>query len=169
MPRGRNRKCELRRLLMKRVLIAYFSATGTTENMAEYIAEGVRFSGQEAITRRIGDIKAESELAGYAGYIFGSPTYSLDVPKPMKTFLLMAEKAGLEGKMGGAFGSYTHDVAYKHNTYAPAIIFDTMQRVCKMKPFELGPFALQEDLIETSEGTKSCQDYGRIFSEKLGT
>jgi flavodoxin len=153
---------------MKKVLIAYFSASGTTEKMAAYIAEGVRFSGQEAVTRRIGDIKAGAEVAGYDGYIFGSPTYSLDVPKPVKTFLLMVEKAGLEGKMGGAFGPYTHDVAYKHDTYAPAIIFDTMQRVGKMKPFELGPFTLREDLVETSEGMETCQDYGRVFGEKLG-
>jgi flavodoxin len=153
---------------MKKVLIAYFSAGGTTEKMAEYIAEGVRFSGQEVVTKRIGDIKATAEIAGYDGYIFGSPTYSLDVPEPMKRFLLMAEKAGLEGKMGGAFGSYTHDVGYKHDTYAPAIIFDTLQRVGKLEPFELGPFTLKEDVVGTGEGMKTCQDYGRVFGEKLG-
>jgi flavorubredoxin len=152
---------------MKRVLIAYFSATSMTEKMAGYIAEGVRFSGKEAVTKRIGDIKATTELAGYDGYIFGSPTYSLDVPEPMKAFLLMAEKAGLEGKLGGAFGSYAHDVGYKHDTYAPAIILDTLQHACKMKPFELGSFTLKEDLVETSEGMKTCQDYGRVFGEKL--
>jgi flavodoxin len=152
---------------MKRVLIVYFSATGMTEKMAGYIAEGVRFSGKEAVTKRIGDIKATADIAGYDGYIFGSPTYSIDVPDPMKAFLLMVEKAGLEGKLGGAFGSYAHDVGYKHDTYAPAIIFDTLQHVCKMKPFELGPFTLKEELVETSEGIKTCQDYGRVFGEKL--
>jgi len=152
---------------MKKVLIAYFSATSMTERMAGYIAEGVRFSGQEAVTKKIEDIKNAAELAGYDGYIFGAPTYSLDVPGPMKAFLLMAEKAGLEGKMGGAFGSYAHDVGYKHDTYAPAIILDTLQHACKMKPFELGSFTLKEDLVETSEGMKTCQDYGRVFGEKL--
>ena len=152
---------------MEKVLIAYFSAGGTTGKMAEYIAEGVRFSGQEAVTKRVEDIKGVAELAGYDGYILGAPTYSLDVPEPMKKFLLMAEKAGLEGKMGGAFGSYTHNIAYQHDTYAPAIIFDTMQHASKMRPFELGPFTLKEDVVETSEGMKACQDYGRVFGEKL--
>jgi len=152
---------------MKRVLVAYFSVTGTTEKMAEYIAEGVRFSGQAAVVKKMEDIKALVDIAGYDGYIFGSPTYSLDVPKPVEMFLSMAEKAGLEGKMGGAFGSYTHDVSYKHDNYAPAIIFDTLQRICKMKPFELGPFTLKEDLVETSEGMRTCQDYGRVFGEKV--
>jgi flavodoxin len=154
---------------MKKILIAYFSATGTTEKMAEYIAEGVRFSGQKPVAKKIGDIKDVVEIAGYDAYVFGSPTYSLDMPKPVKTFLLMAEKAGLEGKMVGAFGSYTHDVSYRHDTYAPAIIFDTLQRVCKMKPFELGPFILKEEAVETSEGMKACHDYGKIFGEKLGS
>jgi hypothetical protein len=42
-----------------------------------------------------------------------------------------------------------------------------LQHVCKMKPFELGPFTLNEELVETSEGMKTCQDYGRVFGEKL--
>jgi flavodoxin len=153
---------------MKRVLVAYFSLTGRTEKMAEYIAEGIRFSGQEAVVRKIEDLSAASELAGYDGYIFGSPTYSLDVPEAMKRFLSMARQANLKGKLGGAFGSFTHDVDYKHDAYAPAIILDTLQNVHKMQPFDLGPFNLNEASVETAEGMKTCQDYGRVFGEKLG-
>jgi flavodoxin len=153
---------------MKKVLIAYFSAGGATEKMAQYIAEGVRFSGNEAIAKRMEDLKNESDIAGYDGYIFGAPTYSQDIPEPMKKFLLMAEKAKLEGKMGGAFGPYAHDVGYRHDAYAPAIILDAMQSAGKMKPFELGPFILKEDILDTSEGMKTCHDYGRVFGEKLG-
>ena len=154
---------------MKRVLIAYLSHTGRTEMMAQYIAEGIRISGQEAVVKKIADIKSPDELATYDGYIFGSPTYSLDVPEAMQKFLLVVERAGLEGKLGGAFGSYTHDVSYKHDAYAPAIIFDTLRDVYKMEPFELGPFHLKEELVETSEGMRACHDYGRVFGEKLGS
>jgi flavodoxin len=108
---------------MKKVLIAYFSLTGNTEKMAEYIAEGVRFSGQEAFARKISDIKVVNDLAGYDGYIFGSPTYHRDMAEPMKTFLFLARKANLDGKLAGAFGSYTH------SGDAPAMILDTMQYV----------------------------------------
>ena len=153
---------------MKKVLIAYFSSTGKTETMAQYTAEGVRFSGQEAVVKNIKDIQGVADLTGYDGYIFGSPTFSLDLPKPVKAFLSLARKAKLEGKIGGAFGSYRHDVSYKHDAYAPAIIFDVMQKENKMKPFELGSFNLKEDNVETGEGVKSCQDYGRVFGEKLG-
>jgi len=152
---------------MKRVLIAYFSSGGNTEQMAGYIAEGVRFGGNQAVIRKISEIKKAEDLAGYDGYIFGSPTYSLDVPEPMKKLLLMLPQAGLEGKPGGAFGSYTHEVAYKHDDYAPAIIFNTLRDAGKMEAFELGPFHLKEDLVATTEGMKACQDYGKNFSQNL--
>lgn len=148
---------------MKKVLIAYFSLTGKTEKMAEYVAEGVRFSGQQVVTKKISDIKTVNDLNGYDGYIFSSPTYHRDMAEPMKTFLFLARKANLEGKLAGSFGSYTH------SGDAPAIIFDTMQYVYKMIPFELGSFNLKEAAVETSEGMRSCQDYGRVFGEKLGS
>ncbi len=147
---------------MKKVLVAYFSLTGKTEKMAEYIAEGVRFSGQQVVTKKISDIKTASDLNGYDGYIFGSPTYHRDMAEPMKTFLFLARKADLEGKLAGAFGSYTH------SGDAPAVIFDTMQYVYKMQPFELSSFRLKEAVIETAEGIRACQNYGKVFGEKLG-
>ena len=154
---------------MKKVLIAYFTHTGKTEIMAQYIAEGVRFSGQTAVVKKIRDIKDVAGLEGYDGYIFGSPTYSQDVAGPMKTFLLLVRRANLEGRIIGTFGPYRHDVSYAHDAYAPAIIFDTLQDKYRMEPFELGPFNLQEDSLETTDGMKTCQDYGRVFGEKLGT
>jgi hypothetical protein len=79
----------------------------------------------------------------------------------MKTFLFLAARADLKGKLAGAFGSYTH------SGDAPAVIFDTMQYVFKMRPFELTSFRLLEDLVETVDGMKSCQNYGKVFGEKL--
>ncbi len=148
---------------MSKVLIAYFSLTGKTEQMAQYIAEGVRIGGQEAVVSKISDIKSVDDLAGYDGYIFGSPTYYRDLAEPMKTFLLLIRKANLKAKLGGAFGSYTHDGD------APAIIFDTMEHVYKMEPFNLGSFKLIETTIETPDGMRACQDYGRTFTENLAT
>lgn len=146
---------------MKKVLVAYFSLTGMTEKMAQYIAEGIRMSGQQAVVKKIRDLKVANDLAGYDGYLFGSPTYHRDMAEPMKTFLFLAKKADLAGKPAGAFGSYTH------SGDAPAIIFDTMEHVYKMEPFELGSFNLLEHEIETPDGMHTIQDYGRVFGEKL--
>ena len=146
---------------MAKVLIAYFSLSGNTEQMAQYIAEGVRFSGNEALTKKISDIKKADDFKGYDGYMFGSPTYHRDMAEPMKTFLFLAKKADLKGKLAGAFGTYTH------SGDAPSIIFDTMQYVYKMEPFNLGSFNLKDAILETSEGIHACQDYGKVFGEKL--
>ncbi len=147
---------------MKKVLIAYFSLNGNTERMAEFIAEGVRFSGIQAETRKISTLKSVNDLNGYDGYIFGSPTYHLEMAEPFKTFLFLCSKADLSGKLAAAFGSYTH------TGNAPAQIFDTMQYVFKMKPFDLGSLKMLEKDLATREGLKACQDYGKVFGEKLG-
>jgi flavodoxin len=148
---------------MKNILIAYFSLTGKTEKMAEFIAEGVRISGHQAVTRKTSDLKTVNDLAGYDGCIFGSPTYHRDMSEPMKALLFLARKTDLGGKLAGAFGSYTH------SGDAPSLILDTMQYVFNMKPSQLGSFNLKEALVETREGMRACQDYGRDFGEQLAT
>ena len=146
---------------MAKVLIAYFSLNGNTENMAQYIGEGVRFSGNEAIVKKVSDITKAEDLEGYDGYIFGSPTYHRDMAGPVKTFLFMAKKANLEGKLAGAFGSYTH------SGDAPNMVLETMEYVYKMEPFNLQSLNQLEKDVGTQEGIKTCQDYGRVFGDNL--
>ena len=146
---------------MAKAMIAYFSLTGNTENMAQYIGEGIRFSGNEAVVKKISDIKKADDLEGYDGYIFGSPTYHRDMAEPVKTFLFMAKNANLEGKLAGAFGSYTH------SGDAPNIILETMEYVYKMEPFNLQSLNQLEKDVGTQEGIKTCHDYGRVFGESL--
>ncbi len=146
---------------MHKVLVAYISRTGMTEKMANLIAEGVRMGGQEAVVCKIGEIKSEKDLQGYDGYIFGCPTYHRDMTNGMKSFLFLAQKANLTGKMGGAFCSYTH------SGESGPMIFDTMQHVYKMDMVDLGALNLKEHVIDTQDGTKACQDYGRNLSGKL--
>ena len=140
--------------------MAYYSMTGNTKQMAEYVAEGIRISGHEAKLTSVSDIKDEKALEGYDAYALGSPTYNLDMAGPMKTFLFLMRKADLKAKMGGAFGSYTHDGS------APKMVFDTLENVFKMRMTSLGPFNLKEDMIDTDEGRKACQDYGRVLAEQ---
>ena len=146
---------------MKKILIAYDSRTGNTEQMAEYIAEGVRIAGHGVELKKIATIKKDAELQGYDAYVFGCPTYHRDMTNGMKTFLFLAQKAGLEGKVAGAFGSYTH------SGDAPKLIFDTMEYVFKMDMVDVGSFNLKEHIIETGEGVRACQDYGKAIGQKL--
>jgi len=146
---------------VKKVLVAYVSRTGKTEKMAEYIAEGIRFSGNEAELKKVSDIKKGEELTGYDGYVFGCPTYHRDMTSGMKTFLFLAEKANLVGKIGGAFGSYTHS-----GESAP-MIFDTMQFVFKMDTVDLGALSLKEAVVDTGDGMRAGQDYGKAIAQKF--
>lgn len=146
---------------MHKVLVAYISRTGMTEKMANYIAEGIRMGGHEAKLRKVSELKSEKELDGYDGYIFGCPTYHRDMTSGMKTFLFMAQKANLVGKMGGAFCSYTH------SGESGPMIFDTMMYVYKMDVVDLGALNLKEHAIETQEGIKACQDYGKAVVAKF--
>jgi flavorubredoxin len=118
-------------------------------------------AGNEAELKKITDFKSEKELDGFDAYVLGSPTYHRDMIGTMKTFLFLAQKANLEGKVGGAFGSYTH------SGDAPSIIFDTMEHVYKMDMTKLGSFNLKEQLVEDMEGVRACQDYGKGICDKL--
>jgi len=146
---------------MKKVLVAYYSRTGNTEKMAEYIGEGIRITENSADLKKISEIKSEKDLEGYDGFVFGCPTYHRDITAGMKTFLFLAEKANLVGKMGGAFGSYTH------SGESANMIYDTMLYVFKMDMVDLGALDLKEQALETDEALRACQDYGKAIGQKL--
>ncbi len=146
---------------MKKVLIVYLSRTGNTEKMAEFIAEGIRMTGNAVELKKISQINSDKDLEGYDGFVFGCPTYHRSITEGMKQFLFMAEKANLVGKMGGAFGSYTH------SGESAEMIYDTMLHVFKMDMVDLGALDLKEHLLETDEGVHACQDYGKAVGQKF--
>ncbi len=150
---------------MKKVLIAYLSQSGNTENMAQYIAEGVRIAGCDAEVKKITDIKSEKELAGYDGYVFGCPTYHLGIPENFQVFLGLAEKANLTGKVGGAFGYRSHPSSGGGD--APTLIFEKMESRLGMKMSNLGGLDMKGGLFESAEDMHTCQDYGKVIGQML--
>jgi len=143
---------------MSKVLIVYASRTGETQNIADLVAEGVRFAGHEAEVVNVKEIKNESDLDGFDGYVFGSATYHGEMLQGMKTFLFLAEKANLEGKVGGAFGSYGW------SGEANDRIFDTMKHILKMDLVG-DTLRLKSSMLEG--GLQMAQDYGRAIAKKF--
>ena len=143
---------------MPKVLIVYASRSGETEKMANIIAEGVRFSGNEAVVKSVKDISSENDTDGYDALVLGSATYHGDMIQPMKTLLFLLEKAALEGKPGGAFG------AFGWSGEAPDRIFDTMKHIYKMDLVS-GPLRLKSTYI--GGGITMAQDYGKEVAAKL--
>ena len=50
-------------------MVAYFSTSGKTEQMANFIAEGIRFNGVQAIVKKMNEIKNMNDITEYDGYI----------------------------------------------------------------------------------------------------
>ena len=143
---------------MAKALIVYATRAGETQQIGNLIAEGMRFSAVDATLLNVNDVKNEKDLTGYDAYVFGSPTYHGDMLEKMKTFLFLAEKAGLEDKVGGAFG------AFGWSGEAPERIFDTMKNIFKMNMVS-GPLMLKASTL--GGGMKMAQDYGREIAAKL--
>jgi flavorubredoxin len=143
---------------MAKVLVVCATRTGETLRIGELIAEGIRFSGHEVKVMNVNAIKKEADLQGYDGLVFGSATYHGDMIQGMKTMLFLAEKAGLEGKVGGAFG------AFGWSGEAPDRIFNTMKNIFKMNMVG-GSLRLKASSL--GGGVQMAQDYGREIAEKL--
>ena len=143
---------------MRKGLVVYCTRAGGTKKIAELIAEGIRIEGGEADIVNVAGVKKEADLDGYAGYLFGSPTYHGEMMQGMKAMLFLAEKANPEGKVGGSFG------AFGWSGEAPGRIFDTMDHILKMDMVS-GPLRLKSAAL--GGGTQMAQDYGRQIGKKL--
>ncbi|MGD8520704.1 MAG: flavodoxin domain-containing protein [Desulfobacterales bacterium] len=143
---------------MAKALIVYATRSGETQQIGELIAEGIRFAGHEAEVVDVKAIKNEGDLEGYEAYVFGSATYHGEMLQAMKTFLFLAENANLEGKVGGAFGSFGW------SGEANDRIFNTMKHVLKM---DVVGDTLRLKSSSLGGGIQMAQDYGREIAKKL--
>ena len=143
---------------MGKALVVYASRSGETKRIADLIAEGIRIQGSEASVVNVTKVKKVEDLEGFDAYVFGSATYHGEMMQGMKTMLFLAEKTGLEGKVGGSFG------AFGWSGEAPGRIFDTMKNVLKMDMVN-GPLMLKSALL--GGGTEMAQGYGKDVAKKL--
>ena len=92
---------------MAKVLIVYYSGSGNTAKMAEYVAEGARDAeGAEVALKNVAEVDPKS-LTDYDALICGSPTYYGQMAAEMKDLFdkSVVLHGQLEGKVGGAFTS----------------------------------------------------------------
>lgn len=143
---------------MPKVLIVYATRTGDTEKIARLIGEGIRISGLEAEVVDVKQIKNETDLQGYEALVIGSSTYHGAMLEKMKTLLFLAEKAGLEGKVGGAFG------AFGWSGEAPERIYGTMANIFKMDMVG-DPLMLKNASL--GGGIQMAQEYGKSIAKKI--
>jgi len=91
---------------MAKALVLYYSRTGTTQKMAETIAEELKTQGLAADLKKIDDILV-AELLDYDCILIGTPTYYGQMAAEVKKLFDDSVKfhGRLAGKVGGAFSS----------------------------------------------------------------
>ena len=91
---------------MAKIGVIYYSRTGHTEKMAQFVLEGVKKEKIEVGIKKVEDTKIE-DLLEWDGIIVGSPVYYGIVAAPIKDLFDQSVKyhGRLEGKVGGAFAS----------------------------------------------------------------
>ena len=101
---------------MAKVIIVFDSKTGNTESMAEALAEGASEVGRvEVELKKLGTPFPMKALAEADAVILGSPARYAHITSEMRDFIWAAKnlntqgRLNLNGKVGGAFGSYGWD------------------------------------------------------------
>ncbi|HBC78365.1 MAG TPA: MBL fold metallo-hydrolase [Bacteroidales bacterium] len=145
----------------KRVLIAYISAYGYTKKAAEYIAQGIKQSGDFKIDvadiENISAVDLDSKLASSDAILAGSPTINQNTLLPMYKLFSLINPLRDKGKLAGAFGSYGW------SGEAPKIVLESFRNL-KLKIFEetasfkFSPGAAKKDFLI---------EFGKKFAQKL--
>ena len=91
---------------MTNIVIAYYSATGNTEAMANEIARGAKDAGGEVTLTNISDISPD-EVLSYDVIALGCASYGNEVLEEYEFQPFFDDlKPGLSGKKVALFGSY---------------------------------------------------------------
>lgn len=137
-------------------IILYTTRTNNTRDIAEYIAEGIRFSGFKAVVKNIQELSDPAELQAYDAVVLGSATYNSGIMEEMKEFFETLRGVNLEGKKGGAFG------AYGWSGEAPDEIYKFMKDELRIT---LPADSLRLRDPNMGGGVRMAQDYGREIAK----
>jgi NAD(P)H dehydrogenase (quinone) len=91
---------------MAKAVVIYYSQTGNTQKMAEFIYEGLKKENVDVDLKKVEDIRL-NDLLKYDAIIIGSPTYYGTMAYPIKKLLddSVEFHGCLDGKVGAAFSS----------------------------------------------------------------
>lgn len=91
---------------MAQISVVYWSGTGNTAQMAEFVAEGIREAGKEAAVLSA-DMVSAADLKGEKAFALGCPSMGAEQLEESIMEPLMEELDGhISGKKIALFGSY---------------------------------------------------------------
>ena len=119
------------------ILIAYYSRTGNTEQMARGVLEGTRrVAGVVATLKKVSEVSKE-DLDGADGIVLGCPTYFANIPGEMKTVLddwNWKMKVDFTDKVGGAFATAGGQAGGQEHVVVSLLLFMLHNRMVVAGP-----------------------------------
>jgi NAD(P)H dehydrogenase (quinone) len=120
-----------------RILVAYYSLTGNTEQMARGVAAGIgRVPGVTAVVKQAGEV-TKQDLEAADGVILGCPTYYANIPGRMKIVIddwSWKMKVDFTDKIGGAFSTGGGQVGGKEHVVTSLLLFMLSNRMIVAGP-----------------------------------
>jgi NAD(P)H dehydrogenase (quinone) len=120
-----------------RILVAYYSLTGNTEQMARGVAEGIgRVPGVTAVVKQAGKV-SKQDLEAADGVVLGCPTYYANIPGKMKVIIddwSWKMKVDFTDKIGGAFSTGGGQVGGKEHVVTSLLLFMLSNRMIVAGP-----------------------------------
>jgi NAD(P)H dehydrogenase (quinone) len=120
-----------------RILVAYYSLTGNTEQMARGVVEGIRrVPGVTAVVKKVDEV-TKQDLEAADGIILGSPTYYANIPGKMKVVIddwSWKMKVDFTDKIGGAFSTGGGQVGGKEHVVTSLLLFMLSNRMVVAGP-----------------------------------
>jgi NADH oxidase (H2O-forming) len=138
----------------KKISILYISPHGSTETMAHAVARGATTEGIDVVSYHISDLSAaevRSIMEQADALVFGIPTVSRDIPKPMWDVLAYLGEVKLKTKIAARFGSY----CWSGET--SRIVDERLKRA---------GLRLVGDAVPTTV-LEQCQELGRTVAEEV--
>lgn len=153
---------------MTKILVCYYSRSGTTEKMAQEIAEGIEESDAEVDydLKHVEDAEVDN-LIDYDGVVLGSPTYYGLPAGEMKEFIdeSVTHHGKLDGMVGGAFSSSANPAGGNETTVMAlleSLLIHGMIVKGMPKGDHYGPVVIGD---ADERELKQCRHYGRWFAE----
>ena len=120
-----------------RVLVVYYSRHGSTEKMAQAVAEGARRVSGARVTLKKVQETTKDDLIAAEGILLGCPTFFANIPGVMKTAMddwNWKWKVDFTDKVGGAFSTGGGQTGGKEHVVVSLLLFMLSNRMVVAGP-----------------------------------
>ncbi|MCI8514503.1 MAG: flavodoxin [Lachnospiraceae bacterium] len=139
-----------------KVAVVYWSGSGNTQEMANYVAEGAKSAGAETDVFQVSSFGPD-KLASYDGIAFGCPSMgSEELEDSEFAPVFSACESGLKGKKVGLFGSYG---------WGSGEWMQNWEETCRADGARLVSDGVIANGAPGAEAAEQCRDLGSMLAQ----